>query len=232
LRGDKMRLDGFTAAKKFIEDEYPNCDFAVLAGSVARNQQTESSDLDLIIFDEKLTPHRAGYERFAWKIESFVYTRSSYKVQLAKEKKLGRPIVANMINEGILLKGDERILLLKEEVKTYLEEGPEPLSEEFIEASRYFIYDLLDDFRDTRNEDESLYTLNILSLQFGDFILRSNNHWSGRGKGFVRALKQYNGVLAKRFFDSLQAYYEYKDKEPFIELVDEFYSPLGGQLHD
>jgi predicted nucleotidyltransferase len=231
-RGRKMRHNGLKAAMKFIEEEFSNCDFALLAGSVARNQQTETSDLDIIIFDEELQPHRAGYERFGWKIEAFVHTRRSYKSQLEKEKKLGRPIAANMIHEGIPLKEDKRIPLLKKEVKSYLEEGPEPLSKEFVEASRYFIYDLLDDFKDSKNEDEAIYTLNVLSIQFGDFILRSNNQWSGRGKGFVRALNKYNDILAKRYFDSLQTYYKHKNKEPIIKLVDEFYSPLGGQLHD
>jgi predicted nucleotidyltransferase len=227
-----MRIDGIEAAKRFIEEKYPNCDFSLLAGSTARNQQTDTSDLDIIIFDENLASYRAGYELYDWKIEAFVHTYGSYKAQLEKEKKNGRPLLANMINEGIVLKDNHKILMLKEEVNSYLEEGPEPLTEEYVKASRYFIYDLLDDFRDSKNHEESLITLNNLSLQLGDFILRYNNQWTGRGKGLVRALRKYNNDLAERFFKSLNDYYKFQNKAPFIQFVDEIYLPLGGQLHD
>src|SRR5699024_12671175 len=56
--------------------------------------------------------------------------------------------------------------------RTFIESGPKPLTEDFIRASRYFIYDLLDDFQDANNHPEAIMTLNTISTQLADFILR------------------------------------------------------------
>ena len=42
------------AGEKFIQKHYPNCQGALLAGSVVRGEATEISYLDIVIFDEKI----------------------------------------------------------------------------------------------------------------------------------------------------------------------------------
>jgi hypothetical protein len=89
----------------------------------------------------------------------------------------------------------------------------------------------LDDFKDSKNHEETLMPLNTLSLQFGDFIFHYHRQWTGRGKNFVRALYRFDRKLAQQYFAALNQYYLYQNKEPFINLVDKFYAPLGSQLH-
>jgi len=40
------------AALQFITKHFPHCDGALLAGSVIRGEATETSDLDIVVFDK------------------------------------------------------------------------------------------------------------------------------------------------------------------------------------
>ena len=48
------KLEPFTAAKKFIAKRFPDCQGAVLAGSIVRGEETVTSDLDIVIFDKSI----------------------------------------------------------------------------------------------------------------------------------------------------------------------------------
>ena len=43
------------AAQNIITLQFPNCDVALLGGSVARGEATKTSDLDIVIVDQSLT---------------------------------------------------------------------------------------------------------------------------------------------------------------------------------
>ncbi|MFC0187250.1 nucleotidyltransferase domain-containing protein [Fictibacillus aquaticus] len=227
-----MKLNPILAAKRFIEEFHEDCQFALLAGSVSKGLATASSDLDIIVFYEDRPNTRESYERYDWKIESFVHNHSSYIEYFAKEKQSGRPVLANMIRDGLVLKEHPVIDSIKQHARDYLNEGPKALTPEFIQSSRYFVFDLLDDFADSKNEDEAMITLNLLSIQVAEFILRYNHQWIGRGKGLVRTLKMYDEALSARYFSTLNEYYQNRNKQPFVDLVHEIYAPLGGPLFD
>lgn len=148
------------------------------------------------------------------------------------DKQGGRPTLANMIVNGLVLRDNGNAIALKEQANRFLHEGPPPLSEDFIRASRYFIYDLVDDLKDSSRYDESLLTINTISIQLADFILRLNGKWSGRGKGLARALTAFDTNLSERYFQVLGIFYTTGEKKSFIEFVDSIYEPLGGQLFD
>lgn len=48
------KLPPIEAAHQFINKHFPNCQGALLAGSVVRGEATETSDLDIIIFDKNI----------------------------------------------------------------------------------------------------------------------------------------------------------------------------------
>jgi hypothetical protein len=226
-----MRLVPLEASKLFIDHYFPNCNVALLAGSATRGNHTETSDLDIVIIDDTQTnDYRESFIDFGWRIEAFIYNSTSYKSKFAADRKKARPILACMLIEGVVIKDDGTVGSIKQEAQNSLNEGPEPLSDEFIKASRYFIFDLLDDFRDSDSYEEALMTLNTITLQLSEFILRVNGQWSGRGKTISRALYHYDTDLAQRFFNSLSAFYKLGKKEPFIYFVEQFYESFGGQI--
>jgi hypothetical protein len=228
-----MRPAPFEASKQFINKYFPECHVAVLAGSAARGNHTVTSDLDIVIIDNTQTnDYRESFVDFGWRIEAFVYKGTSYRDRFSADRKNARPVLACMLIEGIVIKDNGSVASIKQEAQKFLINGPEPLTKEFINASRYFMFDLLDDFKDSASYEEALMTLSTISIQFSDFILRVNGQWSGRGKTATRALFQYDKDLAQNFFDTLSQYYQYQNKEPFIRFVDDFYKSHGGPLFE
>ena len=58
------------AAELYIEQFYPNCQGAILAGSVIRGEATATSDLDIVIFDKTLkSSYRESIIKYDWPIE-------------------------------------------------------------------------------------------------------------------------------------------------------------------
>lgn len=75
-----MRLKPIEAAQQFIFKHFPNCQGSLLAGSVVRGEATDTSDLDIVVFDKDLTsPYRESFIDFGWAIEVFVHNLTSYK---------------------------------------------------------------------------------------------------------------------------------------------------------
>lgn len=228
-----MKPPAIESAKRFINEHFPQCNVALLAGSASRGEETESSDLDIVVCDGNVSRcYRESLVRYGWRIECFIHNENSYLEQFEIDKKTGRATLATMVATGMILKDNGLAKTLKEQANQWISDGPPGLTEDFIQASRYFMYDLVDDFIDSKSREEELVTLNTISLQLADFILRLNKKWTGRGKGLVRELYKFDQPLADRFFDALQAYYKQGEKMPFVEFVNEIYEPLGGQLFD
>jgi hypothetical protein len=228
-----MRLLPIEAAKKFVEQFLPNCSVAFLAGSTSRGEHKENSDLDIVIIDDtQPSAYRESFFEFGWRIEAFIHTKESYPPYFESDRKRGRPTLPNMFVSGIVLKDDGSANVLKQEAKFFLDKGPDPLTFQDIQASRYFLSDLLEDFVDAEQEDEALITLNTLSIQLAEFILRVHGQWVGRGKGLIKAFKLYDEHLCQRFIDSQIAFYKYGDKEPFVQFFDEMLELFGGRLFE
>ena len=69
----ELRMKPIDAAQQFIENYFPNCDCALLAGSVVRNEATSTSDLDIVVFDDHVqSSYRESLIDFGWPIE-FLY---------------------------------------------------------------------------------------------------------------------------------------------------------------
>lgn len=233
LGGIILRISGIDVANKFVKDKFPNCDIAFLAGSVSRGEETVTSDLDIVIFDSSIVSnYRESFVLYNWKIEAFIHNYSSYLKQFEIDKETGRPILANMLAEGKIIRDNGKSQEIKDNAITFIKSGPKPLTEDFIRASRYFIYDLLDDFQDSKNYSEAIMTLNTISTELADFILRVNRQWSGRGKGLARSLNKFDKRIYNELFECLERYYKNGDKQPFIKFVNDFYEPFGGPLFD
>ncbi|WP_162137281.1 nucleotidyltransferase domain-containing protein, partial [Paenibacillus senegalensis] len=203
-----MKDSAFEAALNFVNKRFPNCDISILAGSASRGEETDSSDLDIVIIDSKISDFRESFEEFGWRIECFIHNFESVNRDFKSDRDKGRPVLATMIFEGIVLKDNGQARMLKEFADNFIKEGPEPLSQEYINSSRYFMFDLLDDFIDAKNQEEAIITLNTLSVQLIDFILRLHGQWSGRGKTLVRSLNQFDGDMSRRYFMALDKFYK------------------------
>lgn len=75
-----FKAQAIEAARQVASTYFPDCHAALLAGSVIRGEATETSDLDIVIFDQRLSSaYRESFIAFGWPIEAFVHNFESYK---------------------------------------------------------------------------------------------------------------------------------------------------------
>lgn len=221
------------AALQFITKHFPHCDGALLAGSVIRGEATETSDLDIVVFDKKQkTAYRESIIAFGWAIEVFVHNLTSYKQYFAEDCKRARPSMPRMVSEGIVLKDRDIIDTIKEEAKQLLDKGPEVWTEQTIKIKQYFISDALDDFIGCSNRAEELFIVNTIAELASEFVLRTNRKWIGHSKWVVRSLRQYDEAFTHQFINAFDIFYKTGDKEHIVKLVHNILAPYGGKLFD
>ncbi len=229
--GDLKRMAAKEAAELFIQKHFPNCQGALLAGSVVRGEATETSDLDIIVFDIHLgSAYRESFIDFDWAIEVFVHNLLSFKEYFASDCERARPSLPRMVSEGVVLQDDGIIGAIKKEANFLLDKGPKEWSDETIRMKRYFITDALDDFIGSSKRAEELFIANTLAELVSEFILRTNGKWIGASKWIVRSLKQYDEQFAEDFIKAFDLYYKMGDKQQVIALVDHVLQPYGGRL--
>jgi predicted nucleotidyltransferase len=227
------RLSAFEAAQKFVEERFPDCDAALLAGSVTRGEATVTSDLDIVIFDKEIpSAYRESIIAYGWPIEVFVHNLQSYKLFFESDVKRARPSLPRMVAEGIVIKKNDILPELIGEAKRIIELGPEVWTKKEIEFKRYFITDTLDDFIGSNNEGEELFIAGTLAEQLQEFVLRTNNRWVGKSKWVVRELNQYDPVFSEKFVEAFSQYYRTGNKKLVVEIAELILEPFGGRLFD
>ena len=223
-----MNNEVLDIAKKFVSTHFPECEIALLSGSVVRGEETPSSDLDIIIIDS--VSFRKSYLFFDWPIEAFVHNKESLDYTFFIEKHHGIPIVTRMCAEGVIIKGDEAANDLIKKGKENLLDGPSELSQKKLDEARYTISDLIIDFEGSEVEEEDIYTVTALTDCLHRFILRANQMWTGEGKWMYRSLRKYDEAIAERFTQCINNFYKTNQKDELIQFVDEILHPYGGRL--
>ncbi|MGN8646793.1 nucleotidyltransferase domain-containing protein [Gracilibacillus sp. HCP3S3_G5_1] len=230
---DYNKLSPVEAAGKFIRSRFPDCEGALLAGSVVRGEATVTSDLDIVIFDRNiLSSYRESLSDYGWNIEIFVHNLTSYKDFFASDCERARPSMPKMVAEGKVIKDKGIIKAIKKEARELLDQGPEAWSTETLNTKRYFITDALDDLIGSDNRAESLFIANTLAEQISEFVLRTNKRWIGDSKWMIRSLKDYDKEFTKKFVEAFDTFYKSNKKDKIIILIDDVLSSHGGRLFD
>ncbi|WP_066052751.1 nucleotidyltransferase domain-containing protein [Robertmurraya korlensis] len=231
--GNLKKLEPIEAAKQFINERFPYCQGAILAGSVVRGEHTETSDLDIVIFDRNLnSSYRESLIIFDWAIEVFVHNLTSYKEYFEMDCDRARPSLPRMVSEGIVLKDVGIIDSIKKEANELLIMGPELWSLETINTKRYFISDALADFKGSSNRAEDIFIASTLADLMSEFVLRSNGKWIGASKWIVRSLIEFDKDFTTRFVEAFDTFYKTGKKGRVIQLVEEVLKPYGGVLFE
>ncbi len=227
------RLSPIEIAQKLIHKHFPECQCALLAGSVVRGEATPSSDLDVVILDDSIpNSYRRSFLFQGWPVEVFVHNLSSYKQFFQKDCERGTPSMPRMVAEGVILKDTGIIQPIKVEAKALLEKGPTPWSQETINMKRYFITDLIDDLLGCPYRFEQLFIVNTLADRLQEFVLWTNGRWIGSSKWSYRALKQYDSAFTNTFMEAFEHYYKKNDYSKIIHLADSILEPHGGRFFE
>ena len=228
------RSDFLETAKRALQQYYPDCACAFVAGSLLRGEGTAKSDIDIVvIFDDDFEDiHRFSVIQNAWPIEFFVHNVRANSYYMGKDRDRGMCVMMDMVANGIAVPAETDLVRERRALAQHLiEEGPPPLSGREIKARLYRLASLLDDLDETRPQFENMAVLATLLDAIGDFFLRVQGQWSGFGKPLARILKRSDENFALQLehaftdahagrFDDLRALTE--------ELIDRF----GGRPFD
>lgn len=221
------------AARKFIETYYPKADGALLAGSAVRGEATETSDLDIVVFDRNAAAsYRKSLIDFDWPIEVFVHNLTSVQAFFQSDVERARPSMPRMVAEGIILKDTGVVEAFKQQAQEVLSNGPSEWQAATIHTKRYFLTDALDDFIGCNDRAEGIFIAASLAELTAEFELRTHKKWIGASKWIVRSLTHYDQAFANRFVEAFDAYYRSGNKEAVIDLVDDVMKPHGGRYFE
>jgi hypothetical protein len=227
----QARMPSFETAQKFVKEHYPECDAALLAGSVTRGEATNTSDLDIVIFDKNLpSAYRESLIADGWPIEVFVHNLQSYKLFFESDRKRARPSLPRMVAEGAVIRNSEFLQAIVNEAKGLIEKGPDEWTSIEVDFKRYFITDSLDDFIGSNNKAEELFIAATLAEELQEFVLRTNKRWVGKSKWVVRELQKYDPIFAERFIAAFSQYYKTGNKEMVVRIAHQVLEPYGGRL--
>jgi hypothetical protein len=221
-------------AKQFIEDKFSDCIFALVAGSVVSGESTSTSDLDIFIIRPNLEKaYRESFFKYGWPIEAFVHNLNSYKDFFHNDVKRRRPSLPKMCSEGIVIRDlDNMESTIKDLANKLLNNGPAPFSNEELTNQRYAITDLLDDLIGANKFEEQMFIIHELSEKICNFVLVNRGQWMGRGKWIPRLIRKLDEEFYNDIMISLEQFYRFKDKEPFIDVVLGELGKYGGRLFE
>lgn len=227
-------MDPVDAAAALVEQRFPECLAAFLAGSVVRGEGTLTSDLDIVIITTREeAPFRESLVASGWPVELFVHNQESYRHYFASDARRRMPSLPAMCLEAIVLKDTGGLAQrIKDEARELIERGPEPLTAEEIANARYMVTDVLDDLLGSESPEDYLFVAPELAAAAANLILAYNRQWTGKGKWLRRALNRHDPELARQLTAALQALYQTGHKEPLVRFADYALDLVGGRLFD
>ena len=224
-------MDYVDLARSFVATNFPNATIAVVAGSTARGTRTATSDIDLLLIGENLlsgdrTSLAATYEYRGEAFEVFGYTPESFEQWAQGGIAQYRPVIVEMLVEGVEVRGSTVLAHLRNNWSKALEEGSKATAHE-LELRRYVITDLLDDLRDSTDRLEQHVIASTLFDRTAELLLLVNRRWIGTGKYLPRRLRELSSETA----DQLSAPLLSGDLAKFGQEVERWLEHAGGRVH-
>jgi hypothetical protein len=224
-------MDHAGLAERFVAATYPRAGIAIVAGSTARGERTATSDIDLLLIDDRLfegasTSSEAATYDFEGRIfEVFAYTTDGFAEWAGRGIEQHRPVIVHMLVEGIPIRTTPVLAALRAHWGALLDAGP------ILDASesrnrRYVITDLLDDLADATDPLEQRVVASLLFERTAELMLLRAGHWIGAGKWLPRRLRALSPERAERLSAPLLA----GDLTLFAAHVAEELERAGGRV--
>lgn len=223
--------DAIATATTLVKERFPEARAAWLAGSVIAGTATSTSDLDLtVLLDGPPAPYRESVRCAAWPVELFVHTSESVELWLARDLARRRPTLGRLIAGAVRLLGEDDVAgPVERSCRTFLLEGPPPLTQEERDSYRYGLSDQLDDLVDA--DDSQLRTPVAFAVweSAASLLLCEGGRWLGTGNWLARELAAYDAAFAARLHDGLLAAC-LGETELLVRTATEVLDRSGGRL--
>lgn len=224
------RLSAAEAAIRFARQQVPGLTALILAGSVARDDASITSDLDLVAIANDIEPQWSTHHELGWPIELFVQNSQSLLAAFARERTRRWLLLPNMCAEGQILIDPTGIgAEMQAQARSLIAAGPAPLSSEEIDWYRYNLTWMLDDFADAADLDEARLMAHDLAATSIEAMLHLRRAWLGKGKWLIRNLREADPEAAHRFSLAFDAFCCTGERQPLIAFATGALDALGGR---
>ncbi|WP_206446332.1 nucleotidyltransferase domain-containing protein [Agrococcus sp. KRD186] len=183
-------------ARRFVEQEFPGADSAVVAGSTASGRRTATSDIDLLVLGPEgmlgdADSLAANYAFEGEAMEVFAYTEAGFDRWANRGVEEARPVIVDMLVGGTAVLTGPTLLRLRPDWAAVLARGP-VVDRRRLDLMRYAVTDLLDDLLDAHDALEQRTIMACLFEDVAALALLANGRWLGRGKHLVRRLRAWS----------------------------------------
>lgn len=216
-------------------EKYPDANVIFLAGSVVRDEGTNTSDLDIVVLYESLpNAYRDSFIYAKWPVEAFVHDPETFNYFIQKvDAPTGVPSLAAMVSEGVELPSATSLSQqIKDIASDFLREGPAQWSTKEIDSSRYLISDLIEDLREPRSQSEMYAIAILLYNAISNHFFRSKGLWSAKGKTIPRRLRRVDPTFSDRFESAFDSVFAKGKTSDLIALAGDLLSASGGFLFE
>lgn len=228
-----IRKQVLAVAERLVQQHFPACSLAVLGGSVAKDQATLYSDLDMVIYDNsKQFPFRKTIMASGWVVELFILNSLSYRDIFDAGIHEGNPTLQRIVVEGEIIWADEEGHRIVGEARADLDYGPMPWGDYELEQARYEITEHIHDLQGSVQRCETWFVVNRLSEALCKLALRANGQWIGEGKHLIRNLREFDPEKATTLERALAELYQNDAIGQLIELSLQWLVPYGGPLRE
>lgn len=210
---------------------FPDCQVALLGGSASTSKLCDTSDLDIVIFeDSPAGAYRETFDYAGWTIEAFILTTDTFDSFIAAAAKDALPSLLRMCAEGLILYDNGCASTYQKKAKLALDAGPNEWLPEEVDRARYEITSALLDLIDNQHRAERLFIVGSLIHPLVTFILRTQRKWCGEGKWALRALQSCDAPLSDSLITALEQFYRNDDHTALEQWVRAILKPHGGLL--
>jgi hypothetical protein len=203
-------------------------------GSVVRGEGFPSSDLDVVVMFERVeAAWRESLLFEGWPIEVFAHDPETLAYFVAEDCKRGIPSLAHMISEALVV---PTITPLSQDIQSWarrvLATPPGLPSAATLAEERYWLTDLLHDFRDDRGARELRAIACKLYPRLARFVLKTRGQWLGSEKVLPRLVARAAPELGEAIESAFERFFTTGDRSQVLRVVQQTLEPYGGELFE
>lgn len=234
MTDSSQRSDPRTTARRLCSERYPTASVVFCGGSVVRGEGCPSSDLDIVVvFDDVPNAWRESFHFEGWPVDVFAHDSGTLAYFVAQDCAGGRPSLAQMISEALVIPSETAVSRSIQAWARDVVAGPPQIPTlASLEVDRYFLTDLLHDFRDDRTPAELRAIACKLYPLLCNFVLKSRGQWLGTGKMLPRLVERAAPELNRAIEAAFDAFFRLGDRSEVLRIAHQILEPFGGELFD
>jgi hypothetical protein len=234
MTGSDPRPEPYAAAQLLWTKRYPSASILFCGGSVVRGEGFPSSDLDVVvIFDQVAHAWRESFHFERWPVEVFAHDPGTLAYFVGQDCGSGRPSLAQMISEALVIPAESATSRkLQAWARSVLAMQPPIPAPASLADDRYWLTDLLDDFRDDRAPAELRAVACKLYPLVCNFVLKTHGQWLGSGKTLPRLVERAAPELSLLIETAFETFFQTGDRALVLQAIQQILEPFGGELFD